>query len=236
MSQAAEIMPQAAHIRYQSKLFVGSSHSWALEKLAVYPSSVAVLDIGPGSGVIGAALKDRGFTDLSAVEIDADAREHVKPIYRVVTDSLDNLGDRQFDVILLLDVIEHMAEPEKFLRLVAKRLTTNGTILVSVPNIAHWSVRFQLLFGFFCYTNRGLLDRTHLQFFTRSRVKNFSKEIPELEAVELNSSIPPLELLLPESVCTTNWFEKISQFRLTGARIIPGMFAYQHLCVLKRRA
>lgn len=227
-------MSDAAHIRYQSKLFTGSSHSWALEKLASFPASAAVLDIGPGSGVIGKALKERGFVDLSAVEIDPAARDHVRPIYQTVTDNLDALGDRRFDIVLLLDVIEHMAEPEKFLKLVSSRLNAGGRILISVPNIAHWSVRFQLLFGFFQYTNRGLLDRTHLQFFTRSRVKKFGKIDPSLTAREFNSSIPPLELILPESVSTSSLFETSSQFRLKGARLLPGMFAYQHLCELQK--
>lgn len=227
-------MSNAAHIRYQSKLFTGSSHSWALEKLADLPSSAAVLDIGPGSGVIGRALRDQGITDLSAVEIDPDAREHVRPIYRQVTESLDQLGSQRFDVVLLLDVIEHMAEPEKFLRLVSERLNDGGKILISVPNIAHWSVRFQLLFGFFQYTNRGLLDRTHLQFFTRSRVKAFDTAVPVLAARELDSTIPPLELIFPESVSTSALFQWFSRFRLGCARFWPGMFAYQHLSLLEK--
>lgn len=228
-------MAEAAHLRYQSKLFIGSSHSWALQKLLPFSADSAVLDIGPGSGVIGAALKERGFTDLSAVEIDAEARDHVKPIYNTVSDSIEHFGSKRFDIILLLDVIEHMAEPEKFLSRAAQALKDGGIILLSVPNIAHWSVRFQLLFGFFCYTNRGLLDRTHLQFFTRSRVKNIPSAVPALENAELNASIPPVELVVPKAISDSRAFEVLSECHLLFARTLPGMFAYQHLCVLKKR-
>lgn len=228
-------MSNAAHIRYQSKLFLGSSHSWALDKLARLNPTSAVLDIGPGSGVIGKALQSQGITDISAVEIDSAAREHIKPYYRQVTESLASLEKGTFDAVLLLDVIEHIAEPEQFLSLAAEYLKPGGFVLVSVPNIAHWSVRFQLLFGFFEYTNRGLLDRTHLQLFNRRRVVRLEKNVTSLKAQEYNSTIAPLELLLPEMITKSRPFELINQMRLTLARKLPGLFAYQHLCFLQKR-
>ena len=227
-------MSQAAHIRYQSKLFLGSSHSWAIEKLGRLDSESSALDIGPGSGVIGKWLQGQGISNISAVEIDAAAREHVKPFYKQVADSLERLENQKFDAIILLDVIEHMAEPERFLQSVTEYLKPGGFILISVPNIAHWSVRFQLLFGFFEYTNRGLLDRTHLQLFNRRRVTRLEKSAANLKALEYNSSILPLELVFPEIITTSYPFELCSRARLAIARALPGLFAYQHLCCLEK--
>ena len=227
-------MSQAAHIRYQSKLFLGSSHSWAVEKLVRLNSESSVLDIGPGSGFIGKFLQGQGVTNISAVEIDAAAREHVKPLYKEVVGSLEGLGKQVFDAIILLDVIEHMAEPECFLQNVTEYLKPGGFVLISVPNVAHWSVRFQLLFGFFEYTNRGQLDRTHLQLFNRRRVKRLEKSAPSLKAIEYNSTISPLELVFPEFVTTSYLFELCSRTRLAFARVLPGLFAYQHLCCLEK--
>lgn len=227
------LMPSAAHIRYQSKLFRGSSHSWALRTLLPVSTTARVLDIGPGSGVIGRALKDRGFGDLSAVEIDAAARAHVQSIYSRVSADLTDFTGQKYDVILLLDVIEHMAEPEKFLATISNMLAPGGMVLVSVPNIAHWSVRFQLLFGFFCYTERGLLDKTHLQFFTRSRVRRFNQVVPALGCAEFDSSISPAELVLPIWMLAGPLFEIISRVRQAIARCLPGLCAYQHLAVFR---
>jgi 2-polyprenyl-3-methyl-5-hydroxy-6-metoxy-1,4-benzoquinol methylase len=229
-------MTQAAHIRYQSKLFFGSSHSWALEKLAQLSAQSTVLDIGPGSGVIGKWLHSQGFSNNTAIEIDPAAKEHVRPFYQQVLSSLDELNKQQFDAIILLDVLEHMAEPEKFLQCAVNYLKPGGFILISVPNIAHWSVRFQLLFGFFEYTNRGLLDRTHLQFFNRRRARRLNQHIPTLKAIEYDSSIEPLELLFPEVITASSLFKLISRVRLTVARALPGLCAFQHLCYLQKNA
>jgi len=129
-----------------------------------------------------------------------------------------------------------MAEPEKFLQSAVNYLKPGGFILVSVPNIAHWSVRFQLLFGFFEYTNRGLLDRTHLQFFNLRRVRRLGQNIPTVKAIEYNSSIEPLELLFPETITASSLFQLISRARLTVARALPGLCAFQHLCYLQKNA
>lgn len=219
--------------RYQSKPFLGSSHSWAQARLKDLPPTAAVLDVGPGNGLMGKFLGDRGVKNLVAVEIDADAREHVRPIYREVVESLAQLHGQRFDMVLLLDVLEHMSDPEAFLRDLQSYLTPGGRILISVPNIAHWSVRIPLLFGSFNYTSRGILDRTHLQFFTRKRVYELLGKFPKLSMREINSSLEPLEFVLPRPLWNNILFKKLSKLRLLTARALPGFFAYQHLVMLE---
>ncbi|NMC61966.1 MAG: class I SAM-dependent methyltransferase [SAR324 cluster bacterium] len=224
----------ASHERYKFKPFLGSSHHWALRKISLLPKSIAVLDVGAGSGAIGAALKQMGFSKLAATEIDLAALEFIKPIYERVSPSLELYKDDKFDLIIVLDVLEHLVQPQKEYQLLANLLSPGGHMLISVPNTAHWMVRIQLLFGFLEYTERGLLDRTHLQFFTRKRLKELIKSSQSMELVELDSSIDPIELLLPEWIWDNKVFKVFSRLRLMIARLAPGLFAYQHLALLRK--
>ena len=73
---------------------------------------------------------------------------------------------KKFDVVLATSVIEHLKYPEKFLINMKKVLKSHGQIIVSTPNISHWSMRIELLKGNFDYQEYGILDKTHLHFFT----------------------------------------------------------------------
>ena len=76
------------------------------------------------------------------------------------------LNGRQFDWIMAADVLEHSAEPQAALRFYRRFLKPDGKLIVSLPNVAVWDNRFRLLFGRFDYRASGVLDRTHLRFFT----------------------------------------------------------------------
>lgn len=222
------------HIRYQRKPFYGSSHSWALAILHTLPKNLRVLDIGSGSGVMGEALRAHGITDLYAVEIDASAREHVKNIYREAAADISTFQNQKFDVILLLDVLEHMVNPEEYLAVCASMLSPGGKILISLPNIAHWSVRFLLLFGKFDSAERGIMDRTHLQWFTRKRVRRMIQNTPGITRAVYDSSIEPVEFIVPEIVSNNPLFKGLSRVRHSVARALPGFFAFQHLILVER--
>ena len=107
-------------------------------------------------------------------------------------------------------------------------------MLISVPNIAHWTMRLSLLFGFFEYTQRGILDRTHLQFFTKRRFESLIDSVPYGELVEQSASIAPIELLSRESRRNSAFFRIRAFLELRVARTLPGLFAYQHLAWLKK--
>jgi len=72
-----------------------------------------------------------------------------------------------FDVVMFSDVLEHVASPDDILKLAVSGLKPGGILLLSVPNVAHWSMRLNLLFGRFNYTETGLCDATHLRWFTK---------------------------------------------------------------------
>ncbi len=146
-----------------------SSHSMAV--LAT-PAGSDVLDVGCGEGHVAAALVERGC-QVWGIEIDPEAAVAAQSSCEavVVGDvagvSHESLDGRTFDVILLLDVLEHVVDPLGALRHVTAWLAPGGKVIVSIPNVAHAAVRLALLQGRFEYSETGLLDETHLRFFDR---------------------------------------------------------------------
>ena len=135
------------------------------------PPGSNVLDVGCATGYLAEPLRKRDChvwgldRDAAAVSIAAPSYEEVHLVDLDLCESLP-MPDRFFDVVLCADVLEHLREPERGLRLVGPHLAQGGTIVISLPNVAHLSVRLPLLFGRFEYGPSGILDRTHVRLFT----------------------------------------------------------------------
>jgi 2-polyprenyl-3-methyl-5-hydroxy-6-metoxy-1,4-benzoquinol methylase len=133
-----------------------------------------VLDVGCGIGLNGAAAKRTGAR-VTGIEIVPASIERAKKVLDEVlvadierdASLRDALGARRFDLLLLADVLEHTTEPRAVLERLVPYLEEDGHVLISLPNVAAWPVRFDLLAGRFEYTSSGILDDTHLRFFTR---------------------------------------------------------------------
>jgi 2-polyprenyl-3-methyl-5-hydroxy-6-metoxy-1,4-benzoquinol methylase len=141
-----------------------------------------VLELGAAAGHVTRALKSMGNT-VVAVERDGRFAEQLAGIADGVhitdLDWLDLkkiLGDQKFDVILAGDVLEHCTRPDLVLLQCHSLLSPDGSIVVSLPNVAHADVRLSLLTGRFEYRPTGLLDNTHLRFFTRRTIEKFVEE------------------------------------------------------------
>ena len=227
-------MPSIPFERYQFKPFIGSSHTLVLRELAALPHDCSVLDVGAGSGVFGRLLKERGCTQVDAVEPDAATRAQITPAYRQVYSELPDAAGKSYQVILLLDVLEHTAAPEAFLQKILELLAPEGRLIVSVPNIAHWSVRIPLFFGRFSYTDRGILDRTHLQFFDRFRFNALFLKHPQLVIEKRDVTIEPAEFLLPKQLWDNAIFRGVALLRLAAARLLPGLLGYQMLIIARK--
>jgi SAM-dependent methyltransferase len=140
-----------------------------------------VLEIGCGFGAVSMELMHRGCK-VYGVEINPQ-RALVAAQYceKVVCGNIEEINtlafdEQYFDSILLGDILEHLVHPELILNRLGKYLRPSGRIVVSVPNIAHWSVRLDLLGGKFDYQSEGLLDRTHLHFFTFRNINRMIQE------------------------------------------------------------
>ena len=163
--------------RYVKKISVNPemSHNKILSRIT---KGSTVLEFGPASGVMTEVLSREYGCHVSIVEIDPVCFKEAMTFAEdgICTDieKLEWLGkfqDRQFDYILFSDVLEHLREPEEVLRKAGKLLRPNGSILLSVPNIAHNSIIIQLLKNQFIYQSTGILDYTHVRHFTYAEIE-----------------------------------------------------------------
>ncbi|HEY4817109.1 MAG TPA: class I SAM-dependent methyltransferase [Candidatus Acidoferrum sp.] len=159
---------------YEFKAFKYSSHYWILKMLEPEKQRLRILDVGTASGYLGAILSDRGHS-VVGIENDVATAEKAKAYYDSFQladlESYDFPYQKEFDYILFADVLEHLRDPAAVLRRCLPALKESGKIIISVPNVANLLVRLSLLFGRFDYMDRGILDRTHLRFFTLRTLK-----------------------------------------------------------------
>jgi 2-polyprenyl-3-methyl-5-hydroxy-6-metoxy-1,4-benzoquinol methylase len=142
--------------------------NWGLLRLWGSRRGLDVLDVGCGYATTSKHIQERGnhVTGIeSSPQAVAVARARIAEVIEADLEHFD--ADRKFDVILFADVLEHLAWPIGVLRRYTEMLKERGTVIVSLPNVGLWSVRLGLLFGRFPYQESGVLDRTHLRFFTR---------------------------------------------------------------------
>jgi methionine biosynthesis protein MetW len=134
------------------------------------PHGARVLDVGCGTGCVSAVVQRLRDARLIGVEPDAErvlaARERgIEVVEGYLTRALiEELGT--FDVVVFADVLEHLSNPSELLQLGCSALARDGVVVISVPNVAHWSVRWGLLRGRFEYEQYGIMDATHLRWFT----------------------------------------------------------------------
>jgi SAM-dependent methyltransferase len=141
----------------------------------IAPEGKRILELGCAAGMMGAQLRSRGAVEVVGVELHAAAakaaRAVLTAVYRLDLSTLPALpyADGHFDYIVCADVLEHLVDPEAVLRHFRRYLAPEGQVVVSLPNLRHESVVLPLLVdGLFEYRDAGILDRTHLRFFTLS--------------------------------------------------------------------
>lgn len=149
------------------------------------PATGTVVDVGCWSGFAGRyLLLTRPALRIDGVEPEASMAEVARSRgYRAVSvapaeAALPDLAaaGAAYDVVLFMDVLEHLADPVSVLRAARRLVGADARLLVSIPNVAHWSVRKELLLGRFQYAEHGILDRTHLRFYTTNTAKHLLEE------------------------------------------------------------
>lgn len=159
--------------QYDTTLDPSVSNNSHAQLLDLVGGNKTVLDVGCATGYLGEALVERGCT-VDGVENDVEAAAQAARALRTVVagdlavlDLDAELGGQRYDRIVCGDVLEHLADPAPVLRRLVGLLAPGGAVVISIPNVSHGSIRLALLQGRWEYQELGLLDRTHIRFFTR---------------------------------------------------------------------
>lgn len=169
-----------------------SAHTFVVEMVG---TGKRVLDVGCSAGHVSAVLVEAG-NDVIGVEVDADdaelARRQIGTVHVLDLEHqrASDVESGPFDVVLIADVVEHLRDPLPTLRDLTSLLAPGGEIIASVPNGVHADIRLMVLEGRFEYQDSGLLDRTHLRWFTRSTLRDLLAEAG-LVGVELRRVVKP---------------------------------------------
>jgi 2-polyprenyl-3-methyl-5-hydroxy-6-metoxy-1,4-benzoquinol methylase len=128
-----------------------------------------ILDVGAAQGMLGHEIQDTGFT-IDGIEANPQWAEMARPYYRNVWASYAEqapLEPKTYKLVVCGDVLEHTPDPVAVLKKLIESSTDDAKFIISLPNVAHLAIRMMLFFGKFPKMERGILDKTHLQFFTK---------------------------------------------------------------------
>ena len=161
-------MREGGHYQYFEDVNHGLLRVWGKRK------NLRVLDVGCGFATTSARIQQLG-NDVTGIESSSDAvtvaRQRLSRVVHADLVDFDavsrELGDARFDAIIFADVLEHLPWPLGTLRRYLQLLAPDGSVIISLPNVGLWSVRLAHLFGRWEYEETGVLDFTHLRFFTR---------------------------------------------------------------------
>ncbi len=193
-----------------------------------------VLDIGCGTGNLGKFLKQQGnqcFGITVSGEEAEMARKKLDGVAVVDVEIAEALPFQKeyFDVIILADVLEHLRDPVHILKLVKQYLRPSGWLIVSIPNVANLIIRINLLRGRFDYDRVGILDSTHLRFYTMksacSLLTSTGYEIKETKFTNTNWRFPKW---IAKPLCSYEW-----EIRERMTRWWPSLLATQFVFYAK---
>lgn len=221
---------------YSFKDFEGSSHRILIELIRRYGGrGGTLLDLGAAGGELGAAVRDQ-FTRTIGFEYNisciAELHEHFDQALVTDLEKVKKLPSRM-QAIVLADVLEHLRDAPALLALIRESLTPDGRLFVSVPNIANITVRLGLLLGIFEYRERGILDNTHVRFYTKRTIRR-EIENAGFRIITIRGSSVPIRLIIgrftPEPIL------RFGESILTlMTRLWRALFAYQIIIVAELR-
>ena len=210
-----------------------SSHSLILARVGEGRGR-RLLDVGAAQGVLAQRFVERGFK-VTCIEGDSTLAAMAQDkCHRMIVADLDKEIpelESQFDVIVYGDILEHLKNPAEVLSRLNRHVTLSGKVIVSVPNFVHLFVRLNILFGRFEYMERGILDRTHLRFFSLNTFRRFLSGAG-LVVEEVVATPVPLLLLVPQRYHGW-WLRALHWLNAMLARNWKTMFGYQFVAVAR---
>ncbi len=193
-----------------------------------------VLEIGTATGFLSSEMAQLGCR-VTGIEQDAEmaeiARKHCSQMILGDIEKLNLTELGRYDAIVFGDVLEHLTHPQNILQKVTALLKPGGKILISLPNVANIWVRLNLLFGRFNYARVGILDESHLRFFTLRTMKQLASD-SGLDVISINATPIPLPVILPAtSKGRSLSFLHVLNWGLTKLR--STLFGYQFILVCR---
>jgi 2-polyprenyl-3-methyl-5-hydroxy-6-metoxy-1,4-benzoquinol methylase len=211
----------------------GTSHAAILDMMAGMPTS-RVLDIGCSGGLLAEHIRSAGHkvTGIDFIEVPG-VRSRTDEFY--LADLQQGIpaevGDG-YDVVIAGDVIEHVARPDLALREMRRVLRPGGQILLSVPNFGHWYPRSRVTLGLFGYDRRGILDNTHLRFFTRVTLRRLVRSCG-LDILDERATGLPLGAISEADGRRLRLMRRLDR---AAVRARPTLFGYQFVMRLTPHA
>jgi predicted TPR repeat methyltransferase len=220
---------------YTFKDFEGSSHRILIDLIRRFaPPGGTLLDLGAAGGELGDAVRDH-FDSTCGFEFQVDCIGDLLPRFdRVVIADLERVKSVPggANAVVLADVLEHLHSSTNALALVKSALAPNGRAFISVPNVANVTVRLMLLLGMFEYQERGILDRTHIRFYTQRSILR-EVQAAGFRILKVTASSIPLRLVIggftPEFI-----LRPLEKVLVLMTRLWRSMFAYQIIIVAER--
>jgi methionine biosynthesis protein MetW len=202
------------------------------------PKGARVLDVGCGTGAVSVRIRDVAGATVLGVEPSAERAAACRARGIETVEALfpsEAIPAGKFDAIVFTDVLEHLADPASALTAAKSLLAADGAVIASVPNVAHWSVRFDLLFGRFDYKPYGIMDATHLRWFTRRSLGRLFESCGF--RVERSAMAPGVWLPDYRHRRPWKWIPRGLRDRgvRLACRILPGLFGAQHVVVARVR-
>src|SRR3989344_8106125 len=195
------------------------------------PKNSRVLDLGCADGKIGEFMEKYFACKVTGVEINPSlAQIAARRLTKVIIGDLENphtqttiLKQNKFEVLFASGILEHLKDPQQVLKNLKPALKNNSVMIITLPNIAFWRMRFELLFGRFEYTDTGILDRGHLKLFTIKSAREFIKKDCHLTIDQIDFDFPIFPMI--HRLFAIIPFGGNLQLKLY--RIFPQFFAYQ---------
>lgn len=194
--------------------------------LRIPKTTKRLLDIGCGSGTLGREIKQDITCEVVGVTYsESEATLAAEWLDQVLVRDLNHFTPREFgyfDCVICSHVLEHLYQPQELLSRLRESLTTDGVLIVALPNVLHWRQRLEFLRGRFRYTDGGLMDRTHFRFFDWTTARELLEQsgYTVLEAkADGNFPIPLVRKFLPSMISL--------QIDNTALNKFPGLFGFQ---------
>lgn len=221
--------------------------------------SGSILDVGAGRGALGEALVALGYEVYAIESNEKAASEARKKLSQVICADLHcmdkihaALQDKKFSYIVFSDVLEHVYDPLQVLRAYAPFLAENGRILISLPNAVNWLNRLRFMFGLFNYEMTGVMDRTHIRFFTFTSAKKLleaaqlSIEKTDCTPFIVRAFLPLVKMLLggardgenAKAIIESSYYKFYVKYfypvEYWVTRVAPSLFAFRIIMVAKK--